>query len=58
LTTNTQYEIETVNNLNYHKRRVEQYRRVGVDVVVIPTNKLPINLNERFIELKQYIRPD
>jgi hypothetical protein len=58
LTTNTQYEIETVNNRNYHKRRVEQYRRVGVDVVVIPTNKLPIDIKVKIKAIKQYIRPD
>jgi hypothetical protein len=58
LTTNTQYEIETVNNRNFHKKRVEQYRRVGVDVVVIPTNKLPIDPKDKCRALKQFIRPD
>jgi S-methylmethionine-dependent homocysteine/selenocysteine methylase len=58
LTTNTQYEIETVNNRNFHKKRVEQYRRVGVDVVVIATNKLPVDINKRIKVIKQYIRPD
>jgi hypothetical protein len=58
LTTNTQYEIETVNNRNYHKRRVEQYRRAGVDVVVIPTNNLLKELKQKYNTLIHYIRPD
>jgi hypothetical protein len=58
LTTNTQYEIETVNNRNYHKRRVEQYRRVGVDVVVIATNKLTTDIKEKLKMIKINIRPD
>lgn len=55
LTTNTQYEIETVNNKIYHKKRVEQYRRTGLDVVVIPVNKLPNEIKQRLKALKQYI---
>jgi hypothetical protein len=58
LTTNTQYEIETVNKKTYHQRRIEQYRRVGVDVIVIPTNKLSYDIKDRIRMLKQYIRPD
>ncbi len=58
LMTNTQYEIETVNNRNCHQKKVEQYRRIGVDVVVIPTNKLPTGLNNRYKVIKQYIRLD
>ena len=44
LITNTQYEIETANNRNYHKKRIEQYKRTDVDVIVIPTNKLPTEI--------------
>lgn len=58
LTTKTQYEIETVNNHNYYKKRIEQYSRTGVDIVVIPTNKLPIYNKGKCKVLKQYIRPD
>ena len=58
LTTNTQYEIETVNNRNFHKRRVEQYKRIGVDVVVIATNKLPRYIKDKIEVIMQNIRPD
>lgn len=58
LTTNTQYEIETITNRNYHKKRIQQDKRAEVDVVVIPTNKLPTDLKNRYRALKQYIRQD
>jgi hypothetical protein len=58
LTTNTQYEVETVNSKNFHRKRVEDYRRTGVDVVVIPTNKMSNNIKTRYKIIKQYIRVD
>ncbi|MCK4717145.1 MAG: hypothetical protein KAT70_00640 [Thermoplasmata archaeon] len=58
LTTSTQYEIETVNNKHYHQKRVAQYQRIGVDVIVIPTSKLPLDLKERYKAIQAYIHPD
>ena len=58
LTTNVQYEIETVNNRNYHARRVEHYKRAGVDVVVIPTKGLPQDIKQRYKAIQVYIHPD
>ena len=58
LTTHTQYEIETSQRPSFHQKRVEAYRRLGVDIVIIPVAKLPKDIPARSKEIQRYLRPD
>ena len=58
LTTNTQYEIEISHGqANWNKRR-NQYKQAGVDIIIVPTQKLSGNIKERYQQINAYIRPD
>ena len=55
LTASRQYEVETKNTPKYIRDRLEQYKRIDVDVIVIPLKNLPKNMKEREKVLKEYV---
>lgn len=55
LTASRQYEVETKNTPKYIRDRLEQYKRIDVDVIVIPLAKLPNDIKEREKALEDWI---
>lgn len=55
LTASRQYEVETKNTPKYIRDRLEQYKRMDVDVIIIPLKNLPVNIREREKALEDWI---
>ena len=55
LTASRQYEVETKNTPKYIRDRLEQYKRIDVDVIVIPLAKLPKDIKELEKALEDWI---
>lgn len=55
ITTSVQYEVETTSYSNFIERRRRDYERTGVEVIVIPLGKLPVDLKEREKVLMEYV---
>lgn len=58
LTTKIQYEIETTTIQSFHKKRIHQYEDSGLEIIIIPTNKLPLDIKGRCKSIEEYIHPD
>jgi len=55
ITTSVQYEVETTSYSKFVERRRLDYERTGVEVIVVPLAKLPVDLKEREKVLKEYV---
>ena len=55
LTTGVQYEVERVSYSKFLERRRGDYKRVGVEVIVVPLAGLPEDVKEREKVLGEYI---
>lgn len=55
LTSSVQYEIETLSQPKFIRDRAKQYVRDGVEVIVIPLKKLPIDVKEREKTLREWV---
>ena len=55
ITTSVQYEVETTSYSKFIERRRRDYERDGVEIIVIPLKKLPIDIKEREKVLKEYV---
>lgn len=55
LTASRQYEVETKNTPKYIRDRLEQYKRIDVDVIVIPLAKLPKDIKELEKALEDWV---
>jgi len=55
LTTSVQYEVETTSHSKFLQRRKEDYSRVGVEVIMIPLGRLPVDAKERERELEGWV---
>jgi hypothetical protein len=58
LTTNVQYEIERSNIPSKWRRKAEQYRRDGWEVIIVPIHKSPSDIDGLLDFVGQYIQPD
>ena len=55
LTTSRQYEVETKNTPKYIRDRLDQYKRMDVDIIIIPLKNLPVNIREREKALEDWV---
>ena len=55
ITTSVQYEVETTSYSKFIERRRLDYERTGVEVIVIPMAKLPVDLKERKKVLGEWV---
>jgi hypothetical protein len=58
LTTRVQYEIEVSHMPSKWRRKADQYKRDGWEIIVIPIHKAPSDLEGLLDYVKQYIQPD
>ena len=55
LTASRQYEVETKNTPKYIRDRLEQYKRIDVDIIIIPLKNLPEDIKEKEKVVAEYI---
>ena len=58
LTTHVHYEIEASHMPSQWRKKVEQYRREGWEIIVIPIHKAPSDLDGMLDYVQQFIQPD
>ncbi len=58
LTVNVHYELEFNMRLNKNNKKLELYKRPGVEIIVINCDKLSKDYNDMAELLKEYIVPD
>jgi hypothetical protein len=58
ITTQTIYEFETSRSPKYRQKAKEIYRQTGVEVIVIDVRKLPDDIFQRYLKLREYVVVD
>jgi hypothetical protein len=58
ITTRTVYEFETTGCLKTRQRVKEIYEQTGVDVILILVEKLPDDIFQRYLKLREFVIPD
>ena len=58
ISTKVIYEFETTGCKKRQRRVNEIYKQTGIEIIVIDVRKLPDDIFQRYLKLKEYIIPD
>jgi hypothetical protein len=58
ISTKTIYEFESSSSINKRRKENEIYAQTGVEVIIIEINKLPDDIFQRYLKLREYVIPD
>ena len=58
ITTKAIYEFEASSSINKRRKENEIYAQSGVEVIIVDVRKLPDDIFQRYMKLKEYAIPD